>query len=220
MNTIERTRHILDLLNETSEQLKAYSDDMWLNVDRSTPESIQEGADAQKAFLSAQTQFSSLTSHLEQLIRDDMTEDARHRIDSVPDTTREKLVVELDRSVPHRLDERFTSKRPYAIRFDERHVGQQNTWKAIYRWLLQTLAQEHADTFQTLLDSDIAMSSRGNRYISRQKSDVRNPIEIAGLYFEANYSANDMRDRMIEILREFGYDLNDVQIYLREDRDA
>ncbi len=220
MNTLERTRHILDLLSETSEQLKAYADDLWLNVDRSTHDSIQQGADEQKEFLTAQTQFSVLTSDLEALIRDDLGADARERIDGVSEGVRDKLVVELDRSIPHRLDEMFTFKRPYAIRLQDNHVGQQNTWKGIYRWLLQTLAAEHPDAFQQLVDSDIALTSRGNRSIARNKADVRSYIEVAGLYFEANLSANFIRDKMTEVLQELDYTLDDVHIYLREDRDG
>jgi|SRR5690625_7309186 len=220
MNTIERTRHILDLLNETSEQLKAYADDLWLNVDRSTPESIQEGADEQKAFLSGQNQFSELTSYLEELIRDDLSEDARERIDEVDEQQRERLIVQLDRTTPHSLDEEFTSKRPYAIRLGDARVGQHNTWKATYRWLLQQLHNEDPNAFDQLIDADFALTVRGNRYVSREKKDVRNPITVGDLYFESNLSANDIRNKMKEVLHAMERSSDEVTIYLREDRDA
>lgn len=220
MNTIERTRRIIDLLNETSEQLKAYADDIWLNVDRSTPESIQQGADEQKAFLSGQSQFSELTSYLEELIRDDMSEDARERMDDVDEQQRARLIVELDRSQPHSLDEQFTYKRPYAIRFGETRVGQHNTWKATYRWLLQQLAEEDPVQFDALVDADFAMTAQGNRYVSREKKDVRSAITVGDLFFESNFSANDIRDKMKEVLHAMGRSSDEVTIYLREDRDA
>lgn len=220
MNTIERTRRIIDLLNETSEQLKAYADDLWLNVDRSTPESIQEGADEQKAFLSGQNQFSELTSYLEELIRDDLSEDARERIDEVDASQRERLIVQLDRTTPHSLDEEFTSKRPYAIRLGDHRVGQHNTWKATYRWLLQQLHHEDPVAFDQLIDADFALTIRGNRYVSREKKDVRSPITVGDLYFESNLSANDIRNKMIEVLHAMGRSIDEVTIYLREDRDA
>lgn len=220
MNTIERTRRIIDLLNETSEQLKAYADDLWLNVDRSTPESIQEGADEQKAFLSGQNQFSELTSYLEELIRDDLSEDARERIDEVDEQQRERLIVQLDRTTPHSLDEEFTSKCPYAIRLVDDRVGQHNTWKATYRWWLQQLHHEDPVAFDQLIDADFALTIRGNRYVSREKKDVRSPITVGDLYFESNFSANDIRNKMKEVLHALDRSTDEVTIYLREDRDA
>lgn len=220
MNTIERTRRIIDLLNETSEQLKAYADDIWGNVDRSTPESIQQGADEQKAFLSGQSQFSELTSYLEELIRDDMSEDARERIDEVDEQQRERLIVQLDRTTPHSLDEEFTSKRPYAIRLGDARVGQHNTWKATYRWLLQQLEKDDPQAFDALIDADFAQTAQGNRYVSREKKDVRSAITVGDLFFESNLSADRTCRKMMEVLHAMGRSSDEVTIYLREDRDA
>lgn len=220
MNTIERTRRILDTLNDAAEHLKEYADDIWLSVDRSTPEAIRSGAERQVEFLQAQDEFSSLASKLEELIRGDMTSDAREKIDDVGGEQRERLIETLDRSVPHRLTEAFTWKRPFAIRLGEHRVGQQNTWKGTYRWLLQQLAEEDPVRFDALVDADFALTTRGKHHISQRKADVRSAIEVSGLFFESNLSANDSRDKMIEVLNAMGRATDDVAIYLREDRDS
>lgn len=219
MNTIERTRRILDLLNETSEHLAQYADDRWLNVDRSTPEAIQAGADEQKAFLSGQTEFSELTSRLEELIRDDLSEDARERIDEVDASQRERLIVELDNTVPYTLEDSFTYKRPYAIRLGEDRIGQHNTWKATYRWLLQQLHNDDPDAFDQLVNADFAATTRG-KSISRAKEDLYNPVKVGNLFFEANLPADRMCRRMSQVLHAMGRSIDEVTIYLREDRDA
>lgn len=221
MNTIERTRRILDALNDAAEHLKEYADDIWLSVDRSSPETIRSGAERQVDFLHAQNEFSELASKLEGLIRDDMTEEARDKIDDLADDDeRKRLIVQLDRSVPHRLNESFTWKRPYAIRLDEDRVGQQNTWKGTYRWLLQQLAEEDPVRFDALVDADLARTPRGLHHVSQRKPDVRSAIEVSGLFFESNLSANDTRDKMTEVLKAMGRSIDDVAVYLREDRDS
>lgn len=220
MNTIERTRKILDLLNDASEQLNAYADDLWLSIDLTIPEAIRAGAEQQVRLSETQAEFASVVGKLEELIRGEMSEDARERIDSNPTIKPDKLIVELDRSQPYSLEGSFTYKRPYAIRLGETRVAQHNTWKYTYRWLLQELEKDDPRAFDTLLNADFAQSTRGTIYVSRNKDNLHNPVAAGNLFFEANLSADRTCAKMKEVLQALGRSIHEVTIYLREDRDA
>lgn len=58
---------------------------------------------------------------------------------------------------------------------------------------------------------------RGSHYVSHRKINVRNALEVAGLFFELTLSANDIQDKIIEMLKTIRRSNDDVAIYLSED---
>jgi hypothetical protein len=64
-------------------------------------------------------------------------------------------------------------------------------------------------------------SNRPRRKQSPWKKELRVGSHIAdGVYVEVHFSANRIRDGIKDVLAEFGVDPADMEIYLREDRDA
>jgi hypothetical protein len=90
-----------------------------------------------------------------------------------------------------------------------------NTWKAVYRWVLQQLYTRNAALFATLPDRPIAMTRRNHVLFSRDGKGMLSPIEVMGVYAESNYSANDLRDRMGELFEIFGVDAAGLTVQLR-----
>lgn len=95
------------------------------------------------------------------------------------------------------------------------------TWKSVYRQVFAHLLDKDAQRYKHLDQFDGAISRRGNAYISKNKGDLRQAMEIgAGLYSEANLSANLIRDSIARLLNEFSIPHDQITFYLREDRDA
>jgi hypothetical protein len=108
-------------------------------------------------------------------------------------------------------------RRPTAARFGHA-VGQSlNTWKAVYRWVLLQLHASDAALFQTLPDRPIAVSRRERVLFARTGEEMWSPIEVMGVHVETNYSANDIRERIVELLEIFQLALDGFTVYLRAD---
>jgi len=65
------------------------------------------------------------------------------------------------------------------------------------------------------------ISSRGYRYSTRQREDLRAAADFGrGVFAETNLSANQIRDNIARLLEAFGLPRDAFAVFLREDRDA
>jgi hypothetical protein len=164
-------------------------------------------------------------SELSSLVQDFTNVPVEAETDEVQDwqssEANERIIQELDRTEPHSLEKDFRYKRPYGIVFRGKAYRNLVTWNRVYRIICRELIGHDPERFKQITSTKRFVSNRGNKDFSDDRNDLRQPMElIEGFYAEANLSANSIRDRIIRLLEDFGINLDDCEIYLREDRNA
>ncbi len=222
MNLAHRTRLILDAITTAREQLAAYGDDSWLNIDHSGPEA--EAMPAVKAHFALQAairEFARSCTLIEEHIHtglDQLDPAAAAEIRQPP--AADRTIVALDRTQEHRLTEDFTYKRPWAIRLGDAQAVDLTTWKAMYGWVIDTLRNSHGTLIESLPDGDLALTKRGRPMFAHNPGEMVAPMRNHDLFYETNLSANDVARQITLLIQAAGIELNDCGVYLREDRDA
>ncbi|MCP4408315.1 MAG: hypothetical protein GY807_11245 [Gammaproteobacteria bacterium] len=96
-----------------------------------------------------------------------------------------------------------------------------NTWSQVYETLCRHLSSLKPTVFKALPDNLGFESRKGNKYFSRQVSDLRLARDYGhGVLAETNLSANQIRDSIKRLLSTFDLSEDMFTVYLREDRNA
>jgi hypothetical protein len=133
----------------------------------------------------------------------------------------DRIIRELDPATPHYLNEDFTYKRPYGFVLRSQAYTDIVTWKHLYEAVCRVLAELNPNRWAALPDNPVFLSVQNKKSFSRDRGDLRSPLPlIRGVYTEAHYSANSIRDNLLKLLKEFGIEERELKIYLRQDRDA
>jgi hypothetical protein len=219
-----KIRELLDTLNNLQENLLSLPDDMLLNIDARDNDSLEQGTRFIIDYNNSLRLFVESSSKIATLIK------AHFRIDPEKEEVveessnrqqRERLIAELDQTVPHTLEENFTYKRPYGFILGDAAVKGLKTWKSLYLYVLDILQAADAKKFSALPQTERFISNRGNPLFSNDQSVLRLGEKLpSGLYAEVNLSANMIRNNLHDLLEYFGYHSKAMKIYLREDRDA
>lgn len=218
-------KQILDMLDNVQEKLLALPDDMLLEIDARDNESLKDGVDFIMDYNDDLNEFSRLAVELKRRIEHHFTINAEtdeiETADS-PQTTRERIIAELDRTTPHSLEESFTYKRPFGFIMGEAAYKGLKTWKSLYFNILTELAKKDSDKIGTLPEAEELLSSRGNKLFSKDPKDLRVPEkpEAFDFHIEINLSANSIVDNIKRLFAYFQIPPESLKIYLREDRDA
>jgi hypothetical protein len=221
----QRIRSILANLEAVGEDLLALSDDIWLNIDHNDSRAVQKGAEFKVAFNEAVAEFNRSSSRISQLV-EDFTEVPTFEAPAAPRSKeeserRERIIRFLDQHVPHTLDEDFRYKRPIAFILGGVPFDGTSTWSQVYETLLRHLSSTNPEVFEALPGNPAFVSNRGNKYFSRDASDLRIHRNFGrGVLVETNLSANQLRDNIKRILAAFCLAEKEFAVYLREDRDA
>jgi len=221
----QRIQAILANLEGVGEDLLALSDDIWLNIDHNDSTAVERGAEFKIAFNEAVDEFTGVAGRLSHLI-EEFTEVPTFEAPAAPESTeererRERLIRSLDQHVPHALHEDFRYKRPIAFTVGGVPFDGTTTWSQVYETVCRHLASTNPSIFESLPTSSDFVSNRGNKYFSREPSDLRIPRDFGGgVLAETNLSANQIRDNIKRVLAAFGLAEKEFAIYLREDRDA
>jgi hypothetical protein len=86
------------------------------------------------------------------------------------------------------------------VPFDGTH-----TWSQVYETLCRHLAKLKPAVFDQQPDNPDFISSRGNRYFSRQRDNLRVGADFGrGVFAETNRSTNQIRDNIARLLGAFG----------------
>ncbi len=134
---------------------------------------------------------------------------------------RERIIQSLDQRVPHGLDEDFRYKRPAVFTVNGVPFDGTNTWSQVYETLCRHLATIKPAVYDALPENADFTSTRGNKYFSRQATDLRIPHDFGrGILAETNLSANQIRDNIKRVLSAFSLPEKAFCVYLREDRNA
>lgn len=133
----------------------------------------------------------------------------------------ERLIKELDKEEAHSLAEDFRYKRPYGFVLQRRAFKDIVTWRRVFELVCRVLQEKDSRKFNALPDNPDFISTHGKSYFARKPELVRSPSKLApNVYAEVNLSANNIRDRIRDLLKTFDIPENEMIIYLREDRDA
>lgn len=222
--TQDKIKAILDMLNTLQEDLLSLPDDMLLSIDPRDNESLESGTQFLKAFNESLNHFADSASRIEVKIKEYFginPEEEDVEKETVDRQKRERIVKELDKTARHSLDENFTYKRPFGFILENAAYKGIKTWKNLYLHVLKILREKDPEKFSYLPKEERFISNHGNPLFSREKSKLRIEEEVAPeFYAEINLSANNIRDNIKALLDYFQIEPDNMQIFLREDRDA
>lgn len=219
----ERTLQILRDLEAVRENLLALSDDIWLGIDHNDSEAMEEGVAFKREYNAKLAAFDGLATEISALVQQfrgiDLAEE--EETGGEDEASNERIIRELDREVPHLIDEDFTFKRPHGFILDGQATTGITTWRRLYELLCQQLLRRDRERFHALVGHPELTSNRGHSQFTRDPKAVRSASEIGdGIYSEINLSANSIRDVIRRLLEIFEIRREDLKIFLREDRDA
>lgn len=219
----DRVRMILEDLEAVRENLLALSDDIWNTIEHNDPQALEEGVEFKRRYNEKMAAFDRLAGELSEIVQGftsiRLEETERGGTESRDENDR--IVRELNRDQPHTLDEDFTFRRPHGFVLDGQAATGITTWRRLYELFCQQLARRDPERFRALPTNQRFVSRRGHSEFNANRDELRSPMLVAdGIYAEINHSANALRDLMRELLDEFAIEQGQLQIYLREDRDA
>lgn len=216
MNINERIEKILASLEHTSEDLLALSDDIWINIEHNSDEALEAGIAFKKDYNAAMAQFASVAAQVQKLVEQYATENIPVRAAA----SEPRNVTTLYTNERYPLTTDLAYLRPIGFEVEGEGTLGLNTWRKVYEALCRKLAQTHTN-FDDVATADAFLTNRNNRYFDSSPLQMRTASLVApGVYAEVHFSANNMRDRMIDLLEYFGHDTNRMWLFLREDRDA
>lgn len=222
-NAASRTRVILEDLEAVRENLLELSDDIWQSIDHNDAEALEAGVEFKRAYNAKVAAFDVVASELSQLIQQytSVRLEATEQTGTLDDSSNERIIAELDREIPHTLDEDFTFKRPFGFILDGQATTGLTTWQRLYELVCANLIARDEQRMRSLFNHPDFVSNRGNRTVEHDPAKLRKALRIAdGLFIESNLSANSIRDVMRRLLHHYGIPLDQVRVYLRQDRDA
>ena len=218
-----RTRKILEDLEAVRENLLALSDDIWWSIDHNDPDALEAGVEFKRAYNAKAAAFDAVASELSALVQQ-YTSVRLQEAEKTGGTDRvenERIVAELNRDQPHRLEEDFTYKRPHGFILDGQGTTGITTWQRVYELVLQRLYDRDADRFRGLCANPDFTTNRGNPTVTTEPARLRKALEVRpGLFVESNLSANGIRDILRRVLTAFAFPSDQLLIFLRQDRDA
>lgn len=222
-NASEKINKILKELTSAREDLWALNDDIWHNLDHSSIEEVQAATSFQIQYIKLLDQFAQNSEEIAALISQftGVKEDEAPVIADSNDLINERLIKELNKEEPHRIDEDFTYKRPYAIIIEGCGYKNLETWKDLYKQVCKHLANKNLNVFDSLASNEELISKQKKKYYTTNKKEVRTAAQITEkTYVEMNLSANDFAKRIQELFKVFEISIDNLTIFLRQDRNA
>jgi hypothetical protein len=218
-----RTRQILDDLEAVRENLLALSDDIWRSIDHNDPEALEAGVAFKRAYNAKAADFDRGATDLSALIQQ-YTSVRLEEAEQSGGEDREKnerIIAELNREIPHRLDENFTYKRPHGFILDGQAATGITTWQRMYELVCRQLLARDQTRFRGLINDPHFISNRGHHTVTTDPGTLRKELDVGhGLFVESNLSANGISDMLQRFLDAFDIPLDRMQVFLRQDRDA
>jgi hypothetical protein len=223
MTAPDRTRAILEDLEAVRENLLALSGDIWDGIDRQDLAAFDDGVRFMRSYIEKMTEFDRLAADLSGLIQ----QYTQVSLESSEETgeedleRNERIIRELNREEPHSIDEDFTYKRPHGFILASQATSGITTWRRLYELVCRQLYQRDSARFVSLVENPEFISNRGNHSVTQEPDSLRKAGEVGGgLFVECNLSANDIRDMIRRLLIAFEIELNQLRLFLRQDRDA
>ena len=225
-NMTKPIRNILEDLENIRENLLAFSDDVWLDIDHNDTQSLERGIAFKKRLNEQIDAFGTLSDEMTHLIQEYtqiQTEGEATTGTEVGGSSTEnnRIVKDLNQNEAHSIAEEFTYKRPCGFIFEG--VGYQdiNTWSRVYELVLRQLAKKDAATFKGLSEHPETFTRRDNRHFSRNPEELRKALALPeGINAEINLSANHICSSIRTLLKIFSLPETSLTLFLRQDRNA
>lgn len=213
MNEQERAQRILTNLSSVGEDLLAFSDDLWQGTNYRDPRERERRLRLIDDYNYHLDAFAKVAHDIESMIRQATGIPGEFDRPATPSAPIEQL--------PHSITEDFTFTRPLGFALRDQTYKGTLTWKHLYETICRILADLDPNVWPTLPDNPAFISAQHRKAFSRDPNDLRGPLPpIRGIYPEAHYSANSIRDNIDKLLTVFGIGHDELKIYLRQDRDA
>jgi hypothetical protein len=210
----QRIRSILANLDNLITDLRELSDDIWLNIDNNDSEAAQRGLDFKVKYNDIFQRFSGDINEMRDLIQNFnqscLTEVATDQ------KTQTRLILEIDKEVPHTLEENFTYKRPFGFKLQGVPFVNTTSWLQVYETICKSLSKKNSSLCQMIPDNSEFISNRGNKYFSRKPDELRSGREFeTGIFAEINLSANQIRDCIKRLLNYFSIPEKELELFFR-----
>ena len=122
----------------------------------------------------------------------------------------------VDTSIEHSLLENFTHIKPHGFSFFEESI-EAESWKDFYIRACEMFFKLDSDIFLTFANKTY-LNGVSRDYFSKEKNNLDGPVHIFGkIYISTNFGANEFRDLLIKIIKEYDYDVMDFKVYFRAD---
>ena len=219
----DRTRQILEDLEAVRENLLALSDDIWLSINHNDPDALESGVEFKRAYNAKAAAFDVAASELSALVQQytSVRLEEAEQSGGTDHVENDRIVAELNREEPHQLTEDFTYKRPHGFILEGQGTTGITTWQRLYELVLQRLYDANPERFRGLCNDPGFTTNRGNPTFTTDPALLRKALEVrSGLFVESNLSANSIRDMLRRVLMAFAIPVDQLLIYLRQDRDA
>lgn len=125
---------------------------------------------------------------------------------------------EVDVSAVHTLHENFVHKRPHAFELRGRKVYV-TKWKEMFLETCNILAEINPDRISRFPDNPRFNGRKSQYFRAKDPGMMRSPLKLDRLdmYVETNFSANDFRNLIIKMIKDYGIPAAEYKIYLRAD---
>lgn len=219
----DRTRQILEDLEAVRENLLALSDDIWHSIDHNDSDALEEGVAFKRNYNEKMADFDRLATELSTIIQQftSVRLGAEEESGADDEDQNTRIIQELNRDEPHTIDEDFTFKRPHGFILQGKGTSGITTWRRLFELLCRQLLRLDPERFRSLVDHPDFISNRGHHAFNTTADGIRSASQIAdGLFMEINLSANSIRDTIRRLLDTFEIRRAELQIFLRQDRNA
>jgi hypothetical protein len=224
--SLNRIRQILEDLESSRQDLLDLAGEIWEAIDPTDEDDLEAGCEFMKAFNDKVQKLDETSESIGDLVEDYLDIELKEQSETAGrapdgDAQYERAIETLDEEEPHSLDEDFTYRRPYGFMLLENGHVDVGTWTFLYQMVCLQLAERDPEQFAQLPETEQFHTSRGNQYFATDPDVLRAPRLITDtVYAETHFSANDISDRIADLLGKFELSADDITIYLREDRDA
>lgn len=123
----------------------------------------------------------------------------------------------VDNTVPHTLLEDFTHIRPYGFVFANNELIEANSWKSLYIKSCELFYNINPNKFMSF-ENKTYLNGETKDYFSKEEGNIDLPVRLFDkIYISTRFDANGFRDMLINIIKEYGFNVEDFKVYFRAD---
>ena len=135
-------------------------------------------------------------------------------IDAIKKTIKDYKV---DNTIPHTLLENFTYIKPCGFKFLGEEIVEARNWNELYIKACEVFLELDEKLFRSF-ENKTNMNGQIVNYFSKKKEDIEDSIKLAeNLYINVDFNANQFRDLLIKILKEYDFDAIEFKVFFRAD---
>lgn len=140
-----------------------------------------------------------------------------HTEDKAKGTINTNEDCQVDNTIEHTLLENFTHIKPYGFKFLNNELAEAKNWKSLYIKACEMFFKLDKDIFISF-ENKTNMNGQTRSYFSKEKHEIDFPVKIMGkTYVNTGFGANEYRDILVKILKEYNYDAKEFKVYFKAD---